>query len=358
MSFMARNIYLHSTVSSSVSGSFRAIFPSAPRCGRVFYSQRGFSLLELLLVLFILGLMAASAVLLTQGVEDQSKYDETRRRMERIKQAMIGDPARSVNGSREISGFVTDMGRLPACLAELLAPGVLQPDDANPATPPEYKSCGSSAVNVRAWHRDAVSGLWSGWRGPYLDALPDRADGQKRFRDGYGNAGDDDNFGWDYQPAASGVISLASTAQDSQSPQDDIADAAFLIEDDYRLDLTAGGIRLHIVNRTGSVLPGPGQDLKLRLYHVSDGRIVSGDSVAITATAVSGVPALDEVELMPGFAASMKPAQGVAGFVVLCADNTLYEGTACAGNPAPDDVELITLVPRGVIPVEIDWIVE
>lgn len=89
------------------------------------HRQTGFTLLELVLVLFLIALMASAALLLTEGVEDQARYDETKRRMELIRKAIVGDPSRTVNGGPEISGFVADMGRLPGCVAELLTPGAV-----------------------------------------------------------------------------------------------------------------------------------------------------------------------------------------------------------------------------------------
>ena len=83
--------------------------------------QQGFTLLEIVLVLFLLGLMASSTLFLTQGVEDQTKYDETKHRLKMIRTAIIGDSSRTINGHPEVSGFAADMGRLPECLRELLS---------------------------------------------------------------------------------------------------------------------------------------------------------------------------------------------------------------------------------------------
>ena len=175
MNFMVRKGYLHPTVSSSVAWGFRAIFPSAPGCGRAFYSQAGFSLLELLLVLFILGLMATSAALLTQGVEDQSKYDETKRRMEMIKRAIIGDASRTINGGPEISGFVADMGRLPECLAELIEVSGVAPNFVSPC----------NGDPIKTWDIDEDTGIGRGWNGPYID-LPPSSSSERILYDGFG----------------------------------------------------------------------------------------------------------------------------------------------------------------------------
>lgn len=39
-----------------------------------------------------------------------------------IREAILGDPRKTVNGQAVMSGFVADMGRLPTCLRELLEP--------------------------------------------------------------------------------------------------------------------------------------------------------------------------------------------------------------------------------------------
>jgi hypothetical protein len=162
----------------------------------------GFTLLEMLLVIFLMALVASTGLMLTEGVEEQSKYDETKRRMEMIRKAIVGDPTRTVNGSPEISGFVADMGRLPGCLAELIE---ITPD---PDNPEKFLSPCDGATEIPVSSLDSNSGLRAGWRGPYISALSDH-DGIRRFRDGYGNedidedgagiADDNDdalNFGW------------------------------------------------------------------------------------------------------------------------------------------------------------------
>ena len=74
--------------------------------------QQGFTLLEIVLVLFLLGLMASSTLFLTEGIEDQAKYDETKHRIEMIRIAIIGDTSRTINGRPAIGGFASDVGAL------------------------------------------------------------------------------------------------------------------------------------------------------------------------------------------------------------------------------------------------------
>lgn len=361
MRYMARNGNLNSLVSPSVSQGACAISPSALAGGRAFYSDRmaGFSLLELMLVLFIMGLLAASAMFMTEGVEEQAKYDETRRRMEMIKRAIVGDPSRTINGGPEISGFAADMGRLPGCVAELVWPGAEKTPATNPKT---YDSpCGGSpAPVINAWHMASATGLWAGWRGPYLSLLPDAGDGIKRFRDGYGNAGDDMNFGWDLTGPAGGVISLGSKGANAAESADDIADDALVIQEDYALEFVSAAVRLKIINRSGADLVAPGQNLKLRIYRPEDGEIVASDSDAFDAAAVSGMADGEVGEFTPAYTTTISSVAGVRGYVVLCADdNTLYEGSPCPGSAfTASDVELITITPRAPLPLVLNWIVE
>mgnify|MGYP000243957607 CR=1 FL=1 len=78
--------------------------------------QDGFTLLEMILVLFLIGLMASATLLLTENIEDQAKYDENKRRMELIRTAIVGQTNRTINGGAEISGFAADMGGYQSAL--------------------------------------------------------------------------------------------------------------------------------------------------------------------------------------------------------------------------------------------------
>jgi hypothetical protein len=118
--------------------------------------------------------MASATLFITDNLDDQASYDETKRRMEIIRQAIVGDPTRRINGQTEISGFAADMGRLPGCLRELV----------------ELNNCINSSEAIASWTIDASTGLGSGWRGPYIQVSPE-SNGALRFRDGYLNTATD-----------------------------------------------------------------------------------------------------------------------------------------------------------------------
>jgi len=306
--------------------------------------SKGFSLLELLLVLFIMGLMTATTMLMTGGVEDQAKYDETKRRMELIKRAIVGDTSRTVNGTAEISGFVADMGRLPSCLSELVALSGVGAD----------KSPCDGTTTIQTWRIDTATGLYSGWRGPYLDVMPD-GDGEKRFRDGYGNDDGTPDYGWEYDINASGVVSLASSG---------VASAPELLnQNEGWLGLGVNALRVKFVNKTGATLAALPQDFKLRFFYpgrsLDSGAIEYADTAAVSSViAVDGLAANDERQIQMGFTSEIKVAMGMRGYVVLCADGKLYDATGCSADMTADDVVLYTILPNMQLPLELKWVVE
>lgn len=304
----------------------RAALPPADPVGRFFYS--GFTLLEMLLVLFILGLLASAATVMTEGLGTQSRYDETKRRMSMVKRAIMGDPARNINGQPDLGGFVADIGRPPATLQELLVQGALP-----------------------AYAQDAGSGVWAGWRGPYLEAV-----GPKVFHDGYGNPGNAaDNFGWDFTVSASGVVSMGSKGADDADAADDLVDAALVQLEDYQQSLATVKINIH--NRRGADSVAQTGNLYLRIFLPSEGDVVDEDSVAFDLLALSAV---QSSQVSATFSPELEVPAGVRAFAVMCADTgKLYDGDCDAGNAAPSaaNVMQFTLAPRAQ-PLVFDWVLQ
>ena len=115
-------------------------------------------MIEMVLVVFLIGLTASSLLIVVDGVDDQERYEETARRLERIHDSILGTPDLVLNGSPMINGFIADMGALPDELADLVdGARIISPAyDA----PDAYGVVGNGAIDdVRVYH---------GWRGPYL----------------------------------------------------------------------------------------------------------------------------------------------------------------------------------------------
>lgn len=115
-------------------------------------TREGFTLAELLVVIVILGIIAAVATRSVIGALQQGRAQATMKEMEAIAHAIVGNPNLIANGERIDFGFVGDVGRLPNSLDEL----VQDPGDPN-------------------------------WHGPYLD-VPFAGDTQGYKYDAWGKA--------------------------------------------------------------------------------------------------------------------------------------------------------------------------
>jgi prepilin-type N-terminal cleavage/methylation domain-containing protein len=77
-------------------------------------NQHAFTLLEVLIVLFILGMIAFMAWPALGILDDRAREELTRENMEVIRRAIVGDPDRfDANGRRIIGGYVGDMEKWP-----------------------------------------------------------------------------------------------------------------------------------------------------------------------------------------------------------------------------------------------------
>jgi prepilin-type N-terminal cleavage/methylation domain-containing protein len=82
-------------------------------------SHQGFSLIELLILIVVIGVMAAIAMQsMTVAVEDTRRM-QTERKLETISEAIVGDPEIMQNGARSDFGYVGDIGAFPPNLAAL-----------------------------------------------------------------------------------------------------------------------------------------------------------------------------------------------------------------------------------------------
>ncbi|MFA5807942.1 MAG: prepilin-type N-terminal cleavage/methylation domain-containing protein, partial [bacterium] len=114
----------------------------------------GFTLIEVIVVIAVISILAAMAVPYAVKIIDQSREEATKKQMEEIHRAILGDP------KGPTAGYLGDMGALPANLSMLNTQGT----QAGPTT--------------------GTLGVKYGWYGPYVKI--GYSDNAYRF-DGWGS---------------------------------------------------------------------------------------------------------------------------------------------------------------------------
>jgi len=232
--------------------------------------QQGFSLVELVTVLLIITVLSTIALRSTVDIGYSTRYEQTKDRLNSIKQAIIGNPKRTINGQPDISGFVADMGQLPNNIQELLTQG----------TQPAYQGkCSNSAHTTQATCINGEAWLFTGWRGPYL-SVSDNPANKDAYTDGWGReaqgycsdptitvqasctgsntwttAANDFNYGWVFQKnkPGTGDLTLFSYGKDQTSggtPPDYDADypatQPIIPSNDWLVDIS-GGVSIRFI---------------------------------------------------------------------------------------------------------------
>jgi prepilin-type N-terminal cleavage/methylation domain-containing protein len=119
--------------------------------------KNGFTLVEAIVVIAILLILGGLLTPIVSSQLQNKKIEVTEEKLKKIKKAIIGDPSVVQFGQRTDFGYVGDVGVLP---------------DWNGNSSVDIVDLYSLVVrppHVNPWNYDATSGLWSGWRGPYLD---------------------------------------------------------------------------------------------------------------------------------------------------------------------------------------------
>ncbi|RJQ29742.1 MAG: hypothetical protein C4589_04585 [Peptococcaceae bacterium] len=78
-------------------------------------NEKGFTFLEIIIIIAILGFLTAMAVPFAGRLAAAERVDNTQKRLENIRTAILGTPdAFDAEGRRVLRGYLGDMGRLPA----------------------------------------------------------------------------------------------------------------------------------------------------------------------------------------------------------------------------------------------------
>jgi len=116
----------------------------------------GFTIIELVIVIVILGLISVYAAPKMIDMVNDARLNSTKDEMMKIKSAIVGDATAVSGGVATFRGFLGDVGRPPNNISELYSQG-----------------------GIPSWDRTANNGLGAGWNGPYIQA--------EEYDDAWGN---------------------------------------------------------------------------------------------------------------------------------------------------------------------------
>jgi len=134
--------------------------------------KSGFTLIELMIIIVVLGIVAAVAIPKIGSLIGSSKVTATKSEMAEIKMAIVGSPQNVSGGKYVVRGFMGDVGHVPSSLHDL----VTKPD------------------SIQAYNRISERG----WNGPYIDST-----GGEYLKDAWGVA-------YAYDPVARTLVSSGS----------------------------------------------------------------------------------------------------------------------------------------------------
>ncbi|MFQ5901718.1 MAG: prepilin-type N-terminal cleavage/methylation domain-containing protein, partial [Thermodesulfobacteriota bacterium] len=170
--------------------------------------NKGFTLKELIMVIVILGIIAAVAVSLIGNITTQQRFDMTVQEMQNLNKAMVGNPDLIQGGTRTDFGYVGDMGVLPGALINLIQIG---------GQNGWVNTGGAGGFNPALPNL----GTGAGWRGPYIDDKQDDLGTFLATLDEWGNAYNYPNPGTG-QITSNGPDGNLGTADDITIPQNAI----------------------------------------------------------------------------------------------------------------------------------------
>ncbi|MBW2020520.1 MAG: type II secretion system protein GspG [Deltaproteobacteria bacterium] len=209
----------------------------------------GFTLLELVVVLTIIGFLVMIMTGVYSGEDDQKRFEQTREQMEEIRKALLGSDGTYASGQRRFAGYIADMGGLPALVDVLGTPG-----DTSDDQPEGLWDQGG----LPDWEHKAASRTWMGWRGAYIEAPPGNV-----LKDGWGNPL--------VFSVANGDMTIKSYGADGA--EDTGGETGF--DEDITLIINNTEYLAPVAGRVTGFAPGNEANIRVLLYIASDGSEVA-----------------------------------------------------------------------------------
>lgn len=310
----------------------------------------GFTLLELLVVITLLGVVMLTATTFIVNTGETERDESTSIKWHQLRTAIIGDSTRTLNGAPVLSGYVADMGRLPANIKELLVQG----------TQPAW-----GVTEISSVRPNVIGKVWGGWRGPYLYTA-----GSQFFRDGWGNKNTTEdgivdevedalNFGWIVSYGNVGctpVINCESMAVES------LGDDAAKGGTDFNADFPDTGLSMVNANEWKISAEEIGfnvmfnkeplathEKLQLRVYFFENGAVEEELALPIFPHEVSSVG----VSTQAVSVATPLPMGKYVAVVYCVEEDVVYDGDCIAPHNKPP--YYFTLLPNTPLPISIPW---
>ncbi len=109
-------------------------------------SRKGFTLVEVIVILAVLAILAAIAVPVALKIFERTAENTTNTEMQNLKNGMVGDKSKLASNQRSDFGYLGDVGCLPSSLQDLLV----------------------KPASVAAYVFNSAAQIGAGWRGPYI----------------------------------------------------------------------------------------------------------------------------------------------------------------------------------------------